>query len=152
MQHSVECMGMERHVEQVQALRRVRDSTGVEPIAQCQPTAALVATATPGRRQVTLHVVRHGEAEHNAQAAMPGAAACDCKRADPQGRDTPGSQCPYNSEAAFDAALTEEGRRQAAALLPHTRQNCPGIQLVVSSPLRRAVETALLAFDPPGGV
>lgn len=42
--------------------------------------------------------------------------------------------------------LTEEGQRLAASLSPRTRTLHPAPQLLVASPLRRALHTATLAF------
>ena len=92
-----------------------------------------------------LHFVRHGQAAHNALSAAVGAAPCGCKRSRPDAADTPQPDCPYNAVEAFDSALTEVGRAQASTLRPATVDLA--VQLVVASPLRRALETALLAFD-----
>jgi glucosyl-3-phosphoglycerate phosphatase len=72
----------------------------------------------------TVYLVRHGESTHNAQvyAALG---------ADP------------NDARYLDAALTARGAAQANALAPRLRELAP--QLVVASPLTRAVDTCLRA-------
>ena len=140
MELPLESMSTARHVAEVRALRRARREAGRAPLARCTPAG----TATGGMVK-TVHFVRHGQAAHNALAAQSGATKCGCKRREPGGRDNPRADCPYNADAAFDAALTELGREQALAL----RERCAeaAVELVVSSPLRRALQTALLAFD-----
>lgn len=77
---------------------------------------AAFATAGVGRQRVLL--VRHGEAQHNAQ------------------------WCQHSSTA--DTRLTECGRRQALALASHPALvQCT---LLVVSPLSRAIETAVAIF------
>lgn len=72
----------------------------------------------------TVMLVRHGQSEHNAQVYHPH---------DPD----------YNDPRYLDAPLTLTGRTQASALYPVVRRFDP--QLIVSSPMTRAIETALLA-------
>jgi broad specificity phosphatase PhoE len=68
------------------------------------------------------HFIRHGQSQHNA-VARPGGP-------DPMLRD---------------ARLTDLGQRQAAALGAELG-SAPGIDLVVISPLTRAIQTAVAAF------
>jgi broad specificity phosphatase PhoE len=51
---------------------------------------------------------------------------------------------------AFDAPLTELGLQQAAdaAILPHYRAAAQAVELVVASPLSRALDTADIIFPP----
>lgn len=91
-----------------------------------------------------MHFIRHGQAQHNALAAVRGAVKCACKRRLPDGYDTPQADCPYNADAAFDAALTDKGWEQAEKLSGVCA--ALGVQLVCSSPLRRTLQTALKAF------
>jgi len=71
----------------------------------------------------TVHLIRHGQSQFNA-------AFDSIKRVDPM---------------IFDPRLTELGRAQAAALADRARW--AKVELVVASPLTRAIETAHLAFD-----
>ncbi|EKX49752.1 hypothetical protein GUITHDRAFT_43927, partial [Guillardia theta CCMP2712] len=73
-----------------------------------------------------VHLMRHGEGEHNA--------ACDIA----------GDEDLYEDERYFDAGLTNDGKEQARDA---------GIQLqgskldaVVASPLSRALQTAMIAY------
>lgn len=86
-------------------------------------TLALV----PMRQTKTIHFIRHGQGFHNVAG-----------HADHE---------EYKNEAYFDAHLTEEGWKQAEALNAHIRST-PGLKvdLVVVSPLTRALETAVGAF------
>ena len=72
----------------------------------------------------TVHLIRHGQSLFNA-------AFDPATRLDPM---------------LFDAPLTALGRRQAAALAGEARGL--GAELVVTSPLTRAIETALAVFGP----
>eukprot|EP01052_Picozoa_sp_SAG31_P001282 SAG31_NODE_43_length_31224_cov_10.112578_9_plen_335_part_00 len=99
--------------------------------------------ATHNKHVKRVHFIRHGQAKHNAASLLPGA-ICDCRQ--PGGSK---GACPYNQDAVLDAALTEAGTQQAAALQAMTEK--VGVELIVVSPLRRAVQTALLAFHHPDG-
>ena len=86
-----------------------------------------------------VHLVRHGEGVHNvAQREWRSRAAYDGRSEpytvdnDPEGKYT-------------DALLTPAGEAQARALQPRTQPLSP--QLLVVSPLRRATQTGLLAFE-----
>ncbi len=133
----MEKMRTDRHIQEVNELCQRRRDEGRPWAARACP----VAIPGPGK---VVHFIRHGQASHNALAAASGAAACGCKRSSPDGRDTPQASCPYNADAAFDSPLTPTGRDQARALA----DTCAGlgVQLVVSSPLRRTIQTALHAF------
>ena len=72
----------------------------------------------------TVHLIRHGQSIFNA--------AFDAvTRIDPM---------------VFDAPLTPTGREQAAAL--RAEAHGLGVEIVVTSPLTRAIETTLAAFGP----
>ncbi|KAI1131407.1 histidine phosphatase superfamily [Nemania abortiva] len=67
---------------------------------------------------VTIDIVRHAESRHNVE---------------------------HNGDALRDPSLTEAGTRQAVALgatFPYTTQ----VRRLISSPMRRAIQTGLLAF------
>ena len=76
----------------------------------------------------TVHMIRHGQSTFNAATATT----------------------PWSDPMLFDAPLTDHGVDQATALRPVTA--ALGIELVVSSPLTRAIQTALLAFGETSGV
>ena len=73
-----------------------------------------------------IHIIRHGEATHNVA------------------RKTGGDEV-YSHPAHFDAPLTEHGRTQARGM-----REVPIADLVVSSTLTRAIQTAELLY-PRGG-
>lgn len=80
-----------------------------------------------------LWLIRHGQAVHNVAAARVGRAA-------------------YENPEFRDAELTEEGRAQAR----HIRANAgvhglAEVQLVLTSPLHRACETAMAIFEAKPG-
>jgi broad specificity phosphatase PhoE len=95
--------------------------------------AATLKTAAPpvaATRTQTISFVRHGQAQHNVRA--------EAKR---------DAGCPFEEfidamklDDAFDADLTDVGREQARSA------HAPEVQLVVASPLSRAVETASLMY------
>lgn len=98
--------------------------------------------ATPGPGQKVVHFMRHGQGYHNFVADF-------AKRYSVHRRlkgDTYGCNS-YNTAENFDPPLTEVGRQQAMARQPEYAQRCKSIGLVVTSPMRRAVETANLAFS-----
>ena len=66
--------------------------------------------------------VRHGEAEHNARRGQP------------------------NAMSVLDPALTRRGEEQARELAAAVRDSGRSFDVVVTSPLRRAMQTAKLAF------
>eukprot|EP00300_Choanocystis_sp_HF-7_P009726 c16602_g1_i4.p1 GENE.c16602_g1_i4~~c16602_g1_i4.p1 ORF type:complete len:307 (-),score=44.63 c16602_g1_i4:40-960(-) len=89
-----------------------------------------------------VHFIRHGQGPHNV-AGMNSEHQCDCHVSSP-----PSGLCPYLDPVLIDSRLTQLGRTQATALRPVSvslPQPDSGL-LVVVSPLRRAVETAVLAL------
>jgi broad specificity phosphatase PhoE len=76
-----------------------------------------------------IHFIRHAQSEHNARAAV--APDEDVLRRDP---------------ALRDALLTDLGHTQARALAKEV-SHLHDIELVVVSPLSRAIQTTLAAFD-----
>jgi broad specificity phosphatase PhoE len=92
-----------------------------------------------------VHLVRHGQGFHNLMADL----YHDVGRTWTQFVASPDN--PYTRLELTDSPLTEVGRRQAVALQPRVQRLCEvraRPQLVVSSPQTRAVQTALLAFEP----
>jgi len=84
------------------------------------------------------YFIRHGEAEHN-QEKKKSKFDCDCSISAPSGN------CPYKNFQTIDPMLTKLGRKQAMDLAPKTKINDPP-DIIYVSPLRRATETATLAF------
>lgn len=82
----------------------------------------MTSIAAPALRAKSIHLIRHGQSVFN--AAFDAVA-----RVDPM---------------IFDAPLSPLGREQAAAL--RTEVHALGVELVVTSPLTRAIETTLHAF------
>ena len=138
---------LDHHVKEVIELRQKRQRIGhtwaarVTPFS-IDPHGTAVANMAAGSKVV--HFVRHGEAQHNALAAVAGA-KCGCKRRHPEGRDQPQAECPYNAPTAMDAPLTPVGLEQARKLAGTTAA-ARGVELVASSPLRRTLQTSLHAF------
>ena len=97
-----------------------------------QHTLAEVCTDTTKR----LHLLRHGQAAHNPRAEAAREAGCsfdDFLRL-------------MKEDDAFDADLTDLGRQQARAAAAQHSGTADNIQLVVSSPLSRALDTAMLVL------
>mmetsp|Transcript_75545 Transcript_75545/g.179480 ORF Transcript_75545/g.179480 Transcript_75545/m.179480 type:complete len:278 (-) Transcript_75545:116-949(-) len=92
----------------------------------------------PGSK--VLHTIRHGQGFHNLLADIYREAGkeVDCMGA--------GGESPYKRPEIFDAPLTAIGIRQAQALQP-AAVKLEGVELVVVSPLCRAVQTANVAFE-----
>lgn len=123
-----------QHLREVQALRTRRNTRITARMSKSGSVPAGVTSKT-------IHFVRHGQGVHNVAAEI--GVGCDCR---PPGN---GSQCAYKDPSLHDAKLTEIGEGQARRLL-FTSRDLP-LDLVVVSPLSRAVQTALLAFQQPHG-
>lgn len=91
--------------------------------------AATRLCAVVGGRSCVRHVVllRHGEAAHNAAAGARGNAE-------------------YRSEEWADARLTERGREQARVVRREFESSGDSVDVVIVSPLSRALETAMIVF------
>ncbi|CAM9146320.1 unnamed protein product [Chrysoparadoxa australica] len=81
----------------------------------------------------TVHFIRHAQATHNLAADLEGRGA-------------------YEKEEHLDARLTDFGKGQCAELAKESKKLAGEVQLVVVSPLSRAVETALLCLEQVPGV
>lgn len=79
-----------------------------------------------------LIIVRHGQAQHNPRAEVAKANGCSMEEFIALMRE----------DDVLDAALTEEGRRQAQAARLSLLEFGSSVRLVVSSSLSRALETA----------
>lgn len=84
----------------------------------------------PGEKRI--HLVRHGQGYHNLLADVYREVGSDRSQA-------------YLRPEVVDPPLTEKGREQARALHPAARDCAP--ELVVVSPMVRATQTALIAFE-----
>eukprot|EP01025_Chloroclados_australasicus_P039930 TRINITY_DN4159_c0_g1_i1.p1 TRINITY_DN4159_c0_g1~~TRINITY_DN4159_c0_g1_i1.p1 ORF type:complete len:296 (+),score=36.99 TRINITY_DN4159_c0_g1_i1:90-977(+) len=80
----------------------------------------------PQKCTKVVHFVRHGEGFHNVAGAI--------------------SEENYKSYEYFDAHLTETGWKQTKALKRHLKQQKIEVDLVVVSPMSRALETAVGVF------
>jgi broad specificity phosphatase PhoE len=90
-----------------------------------------------------VHFIRHGQAFHNFLADMFSERGLKWKQFDVNSKDN-----PYNKPELLDAPLTEKGRMQASLLqstVDSLQQGKP--QLIVSSPLCRALSTCSIAFQ-----
>lgn len=96
--------------------------------------------APPAANVKRVHFLRHGQAMHNprAEAARHGDPPCSFDE----------FLQLMKEDDAFDADLTELGRAQAsgAAQTPLGAKVDASVQLVVSSPLSRAIDTAMLVL------
>ncbi|CAB9529608.1 mutase-like protein [Seminavis robusta] len=90
---------------------------------------------------VVVHFVRHGQGFHNLIASL---FSCQGKEWEPysQTRDN-----PYIMQEILDAPLTQKGRQQACLLQPKIKELKTKPQLVVLSPLCRALQTGVIAFE-----
>ena len=101
-------------------------------IFTAHPLSALPALAAGPHKVV--HFVRHAQGTHNLAVLQLG------------GVDG-GPEDEYKNWKWYDARLTPLGEEQARALRPHMEQQ--RVEVVLTSPLSRTVQTALLAV-PPG--
>eukprot|EP01134_Creolimax_fragrantissima_P001481 CFRG1481T1 len=85
-----------------------------------------------------VHFIRHGQGEHNLESERTGK-HCTCNP------PVPGEDCPYQQPHLLDPALTDLGREQAISNQVKTKDFKPSV--VIVSPLIRATETGLLAFE-----
>lgn len=87
----------------------------------------------------TFYFTRHGQGYHNL-AALNSGRHCDCEAPNPSG------ECPYLNKDLLDPELTTKGREEADALAPRVEKlPCPDV--VYTSPLIRATQTAIAAFQ-----
>ena len=103
--------------------------------AACAFSGRRAFAAAPSITKV-VHFLRHGQAEHNPRAEAA--------------RDAGASFDEFlqlmKEDDAFDAALTPLGERQAEETGATFRARLAGVELVVASPLSRAVVTAAIAL------
>ena len=82
-----------------------------------------------------LLLVRHGRTEMNEHLAVPG--------------NEWGARY-FNDPGLYDTVLTAEGEAQARRLNAHFIKRPPNVELLICSPLRRALHTADIAFQGIG--
>eukprot|EP00808_Paulinella_micropora_P017589 g28797.t1 len=102
---------------------------------------AFIAGAPLPTGDKVVHLIRHGQGFHNLLA--------DIYREQGKTFDATGdkhAENPYKRAEVYDSPLTAIGRAQAKALRPLAHRLAPHIDLLVTSPLTRAVQTALIAF------
>ncbi|KAJ1444217.1 histidine phosphatase superfamily [Pelagophyceae sp. CCMP2097] len=117
---------------------RAQGCLGLERAVEIRARAWDGGAAPPGCKIV--HLIRHGQGFHNLLA--------DVYRDFGRSVDATGlvaGDSPYTRPELLDPPLTAVGRAQAKSLQPATLQ-LGGIELVVVSPLLRAVQTAALAM------
>jgi broad specificity phosphatase PhoE len=103
--------------------------------------AAATSSAELEANQKIVHWVRHGQAFHNLFADV----WRECgKTLDSTGTQSQASN-PYQRSEMLDPPLTALGRQQAKALQEHWPA-LKNVEAAFVSPMRRAVETALLGF------
>eukprot|EP00667_Euglena_gracilis_P019996 EG_transcript_21522 len=118
------------------ALRRLRlaGAIGIVRPVVIRATASRPDTAGTRKR---VHFVRHGQAFHNFVSDLHRAFGVPV-----DGYSSDLKVNPYRLPEVLDSPLTDVGRQQAIALQACARQLSP--TLVVSSPLQRTLQTAVL--------
>jgi len=113
----------------------------------------------PPHRTVTIYLIRHGEASHNVVEARAKAAAkaeviaegLDPGSPEAKARIEDARQKVLEDASLFDPPLSEEGRRMAADARDLIRRSIeggvPAPEVVLTSPLQRALETTALIFS-----
>merc|ERR1712232_1429345 len=92
--------------------------------------------ATPVRR-MPLFFVRHGEAEHNPFIVEGKQLGAETER---------GASVLREGRSILNPKLTEKGRTQAEGLRERLKNDRLMFDLLVTTPLARAIETAYIAF------
>lgn len=102
-----------------------KHSHAKQPQAVTEPA---MLTLLPLRHNKIVHLVRHGQGFHNVAGEL--------------------TEDLYRDEMYFDAQLTARGWKQAADLNAHVKSSASRInpQVVIVSPLMRAMQTAAAAF------
>jgi len=110
------------------------------PVKFYTSRAEELGTTVHNRRRKLIYFIRHGQGDHNL-ACENSQYDCDCADENPTGK------CPYLDKTLLDSELTSKGRIEAEKLAPKTRDNLKDPEIIYVSPLRRATQTALLAFS-----
>ena len=110
------------------------------------PSCASSASLSTGSKKMvktkTVHFMRHGQGFHNLLADMRRSAGQNWTQFvnDPE-------KNPYVMPEVLDAPLTDKGRRQAMDARKEVTSFANPVELVVVSPLCRATQTGLIAFE-----
>ena len=131
--HAAEHREVGRLMLELRDIRAHRKAAG-NPSVRCRPLSSGMTDSSSGR---TVHWMRHGQGFHNAFSQ--------------QWFDSGKGGTPWaDATCPIDPSLTALGEREAQG----AREGAPSPQLVIVSPLKRAIQTATLAFDavlPPKG-
>ncbi len=120
-------------------LKKVESSNSNSMLSRSTPFSQAATKATIATKQIW--ILRHGQAHHNVRAEEKRKAGCSYQEfLDWMQKDD-----------KWDADLTDLGEQQAQQHQPIVSNANHPIQLVVSSPLSRALRTADLAFPPLSG-
>ena len=87
-----------------------------------------------------VHFVRHGQGFHNMIADKYREAGREWEQYKSDDRN------PYVAREVYDAPLTQVGREQAEELRGRSEKLVPAVEVVFTSPMCRAVQTAMIAF------
>lgn len=120
------------------ARRRLAQAGGVVLLAAGARFATAAESPAP-QGMKRLHFLRHGQAQHNPRAEAARAAGCSFDE----------FLRLMKEDDAFDAELTELGRRQARDASAQLGDSMDGVEAVVASPLSRALDTAMLVLPEP---
>lgn len=121
---------------------KLKSRGALDVVRSVRISAALApAGAPPPKRGKRIHFVRHGQGFHNLLADLYREMG---KKFDSESGEG-GADNPYCHPAVVDPPLTAIGRQQAAAAQGVAQ--AAAVELVVVSPLQRATQTALIAFQ-----
>lgn len=132
--------GSRRHIAQARGPRATRMHGSLAPLIVAANSAA-VSRVRPAGAPLVVHFVRHGQATHNVRAEVRREEGCSHAE----------FIAAMQADDELDAELTDIGREQARAAAVTAswtarKDAATSIQLVVCSPLSRAIETAGLVF------
>lgn len=145
---------MALHTEEALATAKIESEQHLEHLRKAgvlNITRPVIIRATPmdsappsvGSNHKILHVIRHGQGYHNLLGDLFRNFGIKVDATGNPNQDPKGN--PYMFPEVQDPPLTELGRQQAKALQPRAKALNP--TLVVVSPLLRATQTAVLAFQ-----
>ena len=137
---------VDRHIRGAMALK---GSCNVNVTWSTLGTIGTSSSAAPAaNHQKVVHFMRHGEGLHNVRFCLESSSE-DTSSPRPGGEEAVvgalGLSSSLRTRSLRDAALTTRGRSEAQAV--QERARAAAVELVVVSPLTRALETATLAFD-----
>ena len=116
--------------------RLVQAASGVVFLVSARLATAASEAPAPPHGKKTVHFLRHGQAQHNPRAEAARAGGCSFYE----------FLRLMKEDDAFDAALTELGRQQAREAAARLGDRVATVELVVCSPLSRALDTATLVL------